>query len=504
MIPDGVTSIGFSAFFDCFGLTSVTISGSVTNIGSYAFNGCGSLTSFTIPDSVTSIGSSAFGWCYKLIIVTFGTNITSIGDEAFKGCSSLAGVTIGANVTSIGDSAFIYCTCLTAITVDTNNPVYSSVVGVLFNHSQTTLIEYPGDKAGNYTIPNSVTSIADYAFGGCSNLTSVTIPNSVTSIADEAFEDCFSLTNVTIGASVTNIADYAFDWCSSLASIYFQGNAPSVDYTVFSNDNNATVYYLPGTTGWAAFSAITGLTTVELTNPALAITAPMIGLQVSNANYTITGTTADTVPVTNVFYALNNSGWKPATTANHWTNWSAKVTLIPGTNTIAAYAVGKNGKFSLTNRVSLDYVLYAVLTVRTNGHGTISPNYNRGQVADWSTLHDDGDGFGGLWVYGLDGQQHHQRADAVLGDGLQPHLHGQLCGRDEPHPDHYRAGFRPALEQHGVHRDRQGQGQLAGEQRGLPDQWRSLEQRGHSQWLDQLDGGGEFGSGNKHDFRLRH
>ena len=375
-IPNSVTSIGFSAFFDCFGLTNVTISGSVTNIGSYAFNGCGSLTSVTIPDSVTSIGSSAFGWCYKLIIVTFGTNITSIGDEAFEGCSSLAGVTIGANVTSIGDNAFIYCTCLTAITVDTNNPVYSSVVGVLFNHSQTMLIEYPEDKAGNYTIPNSVTSIADYAFGGCTNLTSVTIPNSVTSIADEVFEGCFSLTNVTIGASVTNIADYAFDWCSSLASIYFQGNAPSVDYTVFSNDNNATVYYLPGTTGWAAFSAITGLTTVELTNPALAITAPTIGLQVSNANYTITGTTADTVPVTNVFYALNNSGWKPATTANHWTNWSAKVTLIPGTNSIAAYAVGKNGKFSLTNRVSLDYVLYAVLTVRTNGHGTISPNYN--------------------------------------------------------------------------------------------------------------------------------
>ena len=82
------------------------------------------------------------------------------------------------------------------------------------------------------------------------------------------------------------------------------------------------------------------------------------------------------VAITRVFYTLNNSGWTPATTANHWTNWSAPVTLIPGTNTIAAYAVDPFGYFSPTSSVSLDCVLNTVLTVRTNGHGTISPNYN--------------------------------------------------------------------------------------------------------------------------------
>ena len=68
--------------------------------------------------------------------------------------------------------------------MDALNSVYSSVDGVLFNKSQTTLIQYPGGKAGSYTIPNSVTSIGDYAFSGCTSLTSVTIPNSVTSIGD--------------------------------------------------------------------------------------------------------------------------------------------------------------------------------------------------------------------------------------------------------------------------------------------------------------------------------
>ena len=109
--------------------------------GDYAFYGCTSLTSVTIPNSVTSIG-----------------------DWAFYRCTSLTSVTIPNSVTSIGDWAFYSCTSLTAITVDALNSVYSSVAGVLFNKSQTTLIQCPGGKAGSYTIPNSVTSIGDYAF----------------------------------------------------------------------------------------------------------------------------------------------------------------------------------------------------------------------------------------------------------------------------------------------------------------------------------------------------
>jgi hypothetical protein len=93
--------------------------------------------------------------------------------------------------------------------VDPNNPAYSSMNGVLFDKGQTTLIAYPGGLAGNYTIPDSVTSIGDSAFYYCTKLTSVTIGNSVTSIGDYAFYYC-RLTSVTIPDSVTSIGDSAF------------------------------------------------------------------------------------------------------------------------------------------------------------------------------------------------------------------------------------------------------------------------------------------------------
>src|SRR5690349_15059124 len=110
---------------------------------------------------------------------TIPNSVTSIGDYAFWACTNLTSVTIPNSVTSIGSEAFHGCTSLSAITVEALNSVYSSVDGVLFNKSQTTLLQYPGGKAGSYTIPNTVTSFA-WAFTGCTSLTSVTIGNSVT------------------------------------------------------------------------------------------------------------------------------------------------------------------------------------------------------------------------------------------------------------------------------------------------------------------------------------
>ena len=83
IIPDGVTSIGDSAFSDCKSLASITIPDSVTSIGDSAFSGCSSLTSITIPDSVTSIGSDAFSGCSSLTSVTIPDSVTSIGSDAF-------------------------------------------------------------------------------------------------------------------------------------------------------------------------------------------------------------------------------------------------------------------------------------------------------------------------------------------------------------------------------------------------------------------------------------
>ncbi|MCX6879917.1 MAG: leucine-rich repeat protein [Verrucomicrobia bacterium] len=136
--------------------------------------------------------------------------------DAFYGCSSLTNITIPTSVTSIRDGVFANCQSLTSV-----------------------------------TIPNSVNSIGDWAFCNCSSLTSVTIPNSVPSIGESAFFGCSSLTNITIGNSVTSIGDWAFSDCNSLTAVYFKGNAPILgDPYVFYGDDNVTVYYLPGTTGW--------------------------------------------------------------------------------------------------------------------------------------------------------------------------------------------------------------------------------------------------------------
>jgi hypothetical protein len=304
----------------------------VTSIGAGAFSECWSLASVTIPNSVTSIGEEAFSYCGSLTSVTIPNSVTSIGEEAFSYCGSLTSVTIPNSVTNIGVTAFLDCTSMTAITM-AQNAFYSSVNGVLFDSNQSTLLEYPGGKAGSYAIPSSVTSLAEYAFFDCPNLTSVTIPGSVTNLGDYTFGFCTSLTNATIPnsigripyygfywsgltsiiipGSVTNVGEQAFEYCFNLKGIYFQSNAPSVGEYEFFKDTNATAYYLPGTTGWSAFSTNTGLPVV-LWDPLILASAASFGLSNNQFEFSIAGTTNIPI-VVEACSNLANSIWTPLT-----------------------------------------------------------------------------------------------------------------------------------------------------------------------------------------------
>ena len=267
-IPDSVTSIGSCAFYGCASLTSVTIPDSVTSIGGSAFYGCTSLTSVTIPDSVTSIGDYAFYGCESLTSVAIPGSVTSIGWSAFYGCASLTSVTIPDSVTSIGNCAFASCTSLTGIWVAEGNSHYANdASGVLFNKDKTTLVQCPGAFAA-YTIPNSVTSIGEYAFSHCTSLTSVTIPNSVTSIGEHAFSYCTSLTSVTISDSVTSIGEYAFYDCTSLTDVYYAGSeAQWKAISISSNRNDdlltANIHYNYGSHTHSYKAVVTAPTCTE-------------------------------------------------------------------------------------------------------------------------------------------------------------------------------------------------------------------------------------------------
>ena len=134
----------------------------------------------------------------------------------------------GYKVTSIDDFAFYRCDNLTEITIP--NSVTTIGDSAFFCCSNLTSV----------TIPDSVTTIGDSAFSGCSNLTSVTIPDSVTTIGYFAFEDCSNLTSVTIGDSVTTIGDYAFLGCSSLTSVMIPNSVTTIGGSAFSGCSNLT------------------------------------------------------------------------------------------------------------------------------------------------------------------------------------------------------------------------------------------------------------------------
>ncbi len=307
-----VTAIGEKAFADCTQLAEINLPETVTTIGIRAFYGCTGITEITIPASVTSIGtqifykadnlhtvyynstyasssnlflnlshikkvvfggkyvpSDALYNCANIETVEFATNITSVGSYAFYN-TSLTSIVIPDSVKSIGHYAFSDCTALADVyyTGDVEgwlgisfnsysaNPMYNGA-NLYFNNELVTEI----------VVPDSVTSIGDYAFNGCTSLISIEIPDSVTSIGGYAFSDCISLTSIEIPDSVTSISSYAFINCISLTSIEIPDSVTSIYYGVFYDCISLTSIEIPDSVTsiyYGAFYNCTSLTSIEI------------------------------------------------------------------------------------------------------------------------------------------------------------------------------------------------------------------------------------------------
>ena len=281
----GIKTIGDGAFEYCGDLNSVNFGEGLLSIGSCAFLNCPNIETVSLPESLTTINNGAFKECSKLTSIDIPNKVTELNDITFANCTSLKNVSIGSGCTSISTTAFFGASSIDRITVSEDNKNFTAVDGVLYNKDMTTLVLYPKNCSGEFAVPDTVTTIADYAFYESPNITKITIGknvktigfyafsgnkkletveftgNNLTSIEDEAFSDCialselnitgnglvinsdafyrnYALKSLTLGTGVKTINSYAFRQCTSLETVNIGNDVETIGYYAFYNNNN--------------------------------------------------------------------------------------------------------------------------------------------------------------------------------------------------------------------------------------------------------------------------
>lgn len=227
-IPDGVTTIGDSAFENCIALTTVNLPASLSEIGWGAFKSCEKLAAVTFPDGLKRIGDEAFRFCDGLGTVTIPAGVEQFGTEVFGGCSTLTSVTVEEGVTEIGAAAFQNCEQLTDVTLP------DSLIAIAAG-------AFSGDRMlGTFVVPAGVKVIGDGAFSGCTSLTALTVGEAVEQIGNQAFFECTALYEVILPDSVTTIGEEAFRSCYSLIRLTFGRGVGKVMRRAFSGCESIT------------------------------------------------------------------------------------------------------------------------------------------------------------------------------------------------------------------------------------------------------------------------
>ena len=247
VIPDSVTEIGTSSFSQCEGMEKLTLSKNLTNIPSRAFYWCESLTDVTLPDKLTNISDYAFAYCDSLKGITIPDNVTNIGNHAFSTCHSISYITTGTNLLKIGKQAF-YAT-FDSTSQSYYNDKFDNEITLDLSRSKN--LKIIGEKAFNISaitsadIPDSVTTIEQYAFNQCFNLANVKLPKNLTEITLYAFADS-GIESLEIPETVSLIGDHSFYSCNKLKKVIIPHSVITIDKSAFSGSKSLTAVDISG------------------------------------------------------------------------------------------------------------------------------------------------------------------------------------------------------------------------------------------------------------------
>ena len=314
---------------------------------------------------------------------------------------SNAVVTVSGTATDNVQVASVWCSL--------NNGAWSYATGttnwtnsLAFAPGTNVLQAYSMDTSGNRSVTNSVSFIGVF--------------NTVLSVRTNGLGSINPVYNgqlLTVGQSYTMTA-------TAGSGFVFTNWTGGTDLPLAMLTNGTTVRFL------MASNLTLQANFVDTNKPTVTITNLASGQRVSNAIFTVKGTAGDNWQVGTVVCQINYYGWYMATNINNWTNWSAGVTLVPGTNVVQAYAVDTTGnKFSVTNSVSFQFVVTNQLHIHATGLGTISPNYSNAWLEigrNYTNKATPATGFVVTnWTISTNwlGKRHHQQCHGAIHDGSQ-------------------------------------------------------------------------------------
>ena len=244
--PSTVTFTNGYQFTSCTALTTVNCEGGLTALSPYLFNGCSKLTDIDLSDTITTYPSNTLSYCSSLLMTIDLKNATTIDTKAFQSSSKLVFINAN-NLSSVGQDAFRDCPGISSVEFASN---LSGIGSYAFKGTSVSSVKFNG---GNYTIGGEAfnglskisgaldltgcTSIGGSAFRSIAGITSVTAPN-VTSIGDYAFDSCSQMTTFTSTSVLTSVGQNAFSGCTNLTGTFDFSVMQTIKSNAFSGCPN--------------------------------------------------------------------------------------------------------------------------------------------------------------------------------------------------------------------------------------------------------------------------